>query len=60
LDWTDPGPAAVVVNARAATAGSIISLHLGHAGTVAALPRIIRDLKSRGLSPVTAAELLRA
>jgi peptidoglycan/xylan/chitin deacetylase (PgdA/CDA1 family) len=60
LDWTDPGPDAVVANVRAATAGSIISLHLGHPGTVLALPRIITDLKSRGLHPVTATELLRA
>lgn len=58
LDWTDPGPDAVVANARAATAGSVISLHLGHPGTVVALPRIISELRARGLQPVTAAKLL--
>lgn len=60
LDWTDPGADAVVANARAATSGSIISLHLGHAGTISALPRIIGELRARGLQPVTATELLRA
>lgn len=58
LDWTDPGPAAVRRNAAAASAGSIISLHLGHQGTFAALPAILHDLRSRGLRPVTATELL--
>jgi peptidoglycan/xylan/chitin deacetylase (PgdA/CDA1 family) len=58
LDWTDPGPAAIRRNTAAATAGSIISLHLGHPGTVTALPGILRDLRTRGLRPVTATELL--
>ena len=59
LDWKDPGPAAIRSAVAAATAGSIVSLHLGHQGTVAALPGILADLAARGLSPVTATELLR-
>jgi peptidoglycan/xylan/chitin deacetylase (PgdA/CDA1 family) len=58
LDWTDPGPAAVVRNVRAATAGSIVSMHLGHQGTLAALPTILRELDRRGLRAVTVGELL--
>jgi len=58
LDWRDPGPAAIRAAAAKATAGSVVSLHLGHSGTVSALPDILRDLAVRGLSPVTATELL--
>jgi hypothetical protein len=39
-------------------AGSIVSLHLGHAGTVAALPGILDGIRSRGWSAVTVTELL--
>jgi hypothetical protein len=41
-----------------ATAGSVVSMHLGHAGTVAALPGVLTDLAARGLTPVTATQLL--
>lgn len=41
-----------------ARAGSVVSMHLGHPGTVAALPGILADLADRGLAPVTASELL--
>lgn len=58
LDWRDPGPAAIRGAVVAATAGSVVSLHLGHHGTVLALPDILRDLTNRGLRPVTASELL--
>jgi hypothetical protein len=34
-------------------------MHLGHPGTVQALPGILTDLADRGLTPVTATELLR-
>ena len=59
LDYTDPGAEQV----RAATArqvgnGSVISLHFGHPGTVAALPGILDDLHRRGLRAVTTSELL--
>lgn len=59
LDWKDPGPAVIRSAVAAATAGSIVSLHLGHRGTVIALPHILADLAARGLTPVTASELLR-
>jgi peptidoglycan/xylan/chitin deacetylase (PgdA/CDA1 family) len=59
LDYTDPGPDAVVSTVLGATKpGSIVSLHFGHAGTVTALPSIINGLASRGLRPVTLTELL--
>ena len=38
--------------------GSIISLHLGHPGTVTALPAILRGLARRRLRAVTLTELL--
>lgn len=60
MDWTDPGPASIVRNVRAAKAGSIVSLHLGHRGTLDALPAILRSLRARGLRPVTVTTLLAA
>lgn len=59
LDWQDPGPSVVRRAVAKATAGSVVSLHLGHQGTVAALPGILTDLKARGLAAVTATDLLR-
>jgi hypothetical protein len=38
--------------------GSIISMHLGHAGTIAAVPPLLDALKAAGLHPVTVSELL--
>jgi hypothetical protein len=35
-----------------------VSLHLGHPGTVVALPGLIADLRARGLSAVTVTDLL--
>lgn len=59
LDYQDPGAPAVVRNGlRGAQEGSILSLHLGHAGTVAALPELVRGLRAKGLAPVTVSELL--
>ena len=59
LDYTDPGPDAIVSTVLGqARPGSIISLHLGHPGTVTALPSIVRGLAGRGLRPVTLTELL--
>lgn len=57
-DWTDPGVEVVRDLVRGATAGSIVSLHLGHPGTVQALPGILDDLAARDLAPVTASVLL--
>lgn len=56
-DFTDPGAAAIRRNVAAATAGSVVSLHLGHPGTLAALPGVLDDLAGRGLTPVTATRL---
>ena len=42
-----------------ATAGSVISLHLGRSNTVAALPAVLDDLAGRGLTGVTGTALLR-
>jgi peptidoglycan/xylan/chitin deacetylase (PgdA/CDA1 family) len=58
-DNTDPGATAVADRVLAgARAGSIVSLHLGHAGTVRALPGILSGLRSRGLQAVTVPRLL--
>ncbi len=59
LDYTDPGPDAVVATVLAKTRpGSIVSMHFGHEGTVTALPAILRGLTSRALHPVTLTSLL--
>ena len=39
-------------------AGSIVSLHFNHPGTIAALPTILNGIHQRGLEPVTASTLL--
>lgn len=58
-DYLDPGMAAVRDRTLTAVrAGSIVSLHLGHAGTVAALPGILDGLHQRGLTAVTVTDLL--
>ena len=57
-DWTDPGVRAIRQAVAAATAGSVVSLHFGHPGTVDALPGLLDDLAARGLTPVTASALL--
>ncbi len=57
LDWTDPGPATVRAQLRKATAGTVVSMHLGHQGTLTAIPQILADLKERGLRAVTATQL---
>jgi len=59
LDYTDPGPDAIVSTVLGLTRpGSIISLHLGHSGTVTALPAILRGLAGQRLRAVTLTELL--
>jgi peptidoglycan/xylan/chitin deacetylase (PgdA/CDA1 family) len=60
LDYQDPGASAIVSRVSAGVrSGSIVSLHLGHAGTVAAFERIVGVLHSRGLAPVAVRDLLR-
>ncbi len=59
-DFRDPGAAQVVSRTLAQVrSGSIVSLHLGHAGTVQALPQILAGLAAKGLRPVTLSWLLR-
>ncbi|MGW4380805.1 polysaccharide deacetylase family protein [Kitasatospora sp. NPDC004531] len=58
LDYTDPGPDAVTGRIlRSASAGSIVALHMGHPGTVAALPAVLDALAAKNLHAVTASEL---
>ncbi|MCD0485181.1 polysaccharide deacetylase family protein [Streptacidiphilus sp. ASG 303] len=59
LDHTDPGPEAVAHAVLSAVrGGSVVSLHLGHPGTVAALPAVLDGLHRRGLRAVTTTEML--
>jgi peptidoglycan/xylan/chitin deacetylase (PgdA/CDA1 family) len=59
LDYQDPKAAAIISNCmKTVKNGSIISLHLGHKNTVTALPKLISELKSAGLAPVTLSKLL--
>ncbi|MCP2340775.1 polysaccharide deacetylase family protein [Actinomadura rupiterrae] len=59
LDNTDPGADAVTGTVLGKIAnGSIVSMHLGHAGTVRAMPAILDGLGRRGLKPVTVSTLL--
>ena len=59
LDYQDPKPAAIIKNCMTSVKnGSIISLHLGHRNTVSALPKLIAELNSSGLRPVTITNLL--
>ena len=58
-DNLDPGSSVVTQRVlTAARPGSIVSLHLGHPGTVAAIPHILDGLAARGLHAVTASALL--
>ncbi|MFE9421354.1 polysaccharide deacetylase family protein [Kitasatospora sp. NPDC006697] len=57
-DYADPG--ADAVQRRILTAvkpGSIVALHMGHQGTVDALPAVLDALRERGLAAVTASRL---
>lgn len=58
-DYLDPGSQAVLTRTLAkVAAGSIVSLHLGHQGTIDALPGILRGLGAKGLTAVRLTELL--
>jgi peptidoglycan/xylan/chitin deacetylase (PgdA/CDA1 family) len=59
LDFEDPGPAAVEANVRKSVqAGSIVSLHFGHQGTVEAIGSVLDHLSSVGLQTATVGQLL--
>jgi peptidoglycan/xylan/chitin deacetylase (PgdA/CDA1 family) len=59
LDYTDP-PVATVVNATLGGIrnGSIVSMHCGHAVTIAALGPILDGLRTRGLHTATMSQLV--
>ncbi|ACU69759.1 polysaccharide deacetylase [Catenulispora acidiphila DSM 44928] len=58
LDYEDPSAAQITDRLLAAVRpGAIVSMHLGHQHTVAALPAVLAGLKARGLAAVTASEL---
>lgn len=58
-DYADPGAAQVAARVLAGVRpGSIVSLHLGHAGTVQAMPQILEGLQARGLRAVTMSSLM--
>jgi peptidoglycan/xylan/chitin deacetylase (PgdA/CDA1 family) len=60
-DYSDPGAAAVAARVAAGLRpGSILSLHTGHAGTVAALDLILAAARARGLQPARLQQLLAA
>ncbi len=59
LDYKDPGSKAVVDRTlETVKGGSIISLHMGHAGTIDAMGRILDGLAAKNLRPVTLSALL--
>ncbi|MET7456070.1 polysaccharide deacetylase family protein [Streptomyces sp. NPDC005574] len=59
LDFTSPGAPAVTRTVRDGIRnGSVVSLHFGYPGTVAALPAVLEELDRRGLRAVTTTELL--
>ena len=58
LDYQDPSATQIAERLLAAVhPGAVVSMHLGHRHTVAALPAVLAGLKSRGLAAVTASEL---
>jgi peptidoglycan/xylan/chitin deacetylase (PgdA/CDA1 family) len=60
-DYQDPGAHAVANRSIAGMQpGAIVSLHTGHAGTVAAFERIVRGARAKGLEPVLLRDLLAA
>ncbi len=59
LDWQDPSAATVTAAVLdGATAGSVVSLHLGHRVTVEALPAILTGLRRKRLTAVGVSQLL--
>lgn len=58
-DFTEPGAAQVVKTVNAALhPGAIVSLHFGHQDTIAALPKILGEMNTLGLRPVTVSQIL--
>ncbi|WP_258360080.1 polysaccharide deacetylase family protein [Moorella sulfitireducens (nom. illeg.)] len=58
-DWSNPGPGVIVRHVLANVRdGSIILLHEGHPGTLAALPLLIKGLQEKGYELVTISGLI--
>lgn len=58
-DFQDPSKENVINNVlKNVKNGSIISMHLGHKVTLAAMPTLLEKLHAKGLTPVTLTELL--
>jgi peptidoglycan/xylan/chitin deacetylase (PgdA/CDA1 family) len=59
LDYTDPPPdTAVQHTLNGVRRGSVVSMHFGHAATIAAMPRVLAGLRARGPQVVTVTELV--
>jgi peptidoglycan/xylan/chitin deacetylase (PgdA/CDA1 family) len=59
LDYQDPGAKAVTDRTLAAVRpGSIISLHMGHRGTIDAMSSLLDGLSRKNLTPVTLSALV--
>jgi peptidoglycan/xylan/chitin deacetylase (PgdA/CDA1 family) len=59
LDFRDPGVVAIETTVRnGMQAGSIVSLHFGHRGTIEAIGSIIDHAHASGWEPVTVSRLL--
>jgi len=59
LDYKDPGSQAVIDRTlQQVKGGSIISLHMGHAGTIDAIGPILDGLAAKNLQPVTLSQLV--
>ena len=59
LDYEDPPPATIVERVTAALhPGAVVSLHTGHANTVAAFEPMVAAARRRSLTPVLVRELL--
>lgn len=60
VDYRDPGSRAVIDRTLAAVVpGSIISLHMGHQGTIDAMAGLLDGLAAKDLAPVSVTHLLR-
>ena len=58
-DYQDVSTSALIKNVMTgAKSGSIVSLHFGHKNTIKALPTLLTELNSQGLTPVTLSTLL--
>ena len=60
-DWRQPGTGAIYASAVSARPGSIVLMHDGGGSrgqTAAAVPDIVRTLRSRGYKLVTVTELM--